>query len=57
MRDEVILEAPYGIIGKFVMLLFLKNYIENFLIERNSLIKEFAETDKWKLILKSDEQQ
>ena len=57
MRDEVILEAPYGIIGKFVMLLFLKNYIEKFLIERNSLIKEFAETDKWKLILKSDEQQ
>ena len=25
MRDEIILEAPYGIIGKFTMLLFLKN--------------------------------
>lgn len=54
MTDTIILEAPYGIIGKFAMFLFLKNYIKKFLVERNSLIKNFAETDKWKLILNND---
>ncbi|MEO7045034.1 MAG: SRPBCC family protein [Ferruginibacter sp.] len=54
MTDTIILEAPYGIIGKFAMFLFLKNYIKKFLVERNNLIKNFAETDKWKLILNND---
>jgi ligand-binding SRPBCC domain-containing protein len=51
MEDSLILKAPYGIIGKIVMACFLKNYIKNLLIERNSIIKDFAESEKWKLIL------
>ncbi len=56
MKDEIILEAPYGLIGKAIMAVFLKNYIKRFLQKRNTLIKEFAETDKWKLILQINEQ-
>lgn len=56
MTDKIVLEAPYGPMGKIVMFFFLKNYIKRFLIERNKLIKEFAETEKWKKILKSNEQ-
>ena len=52
MRDIILLEAPFGLLGKIVMSIFLKNYFEKFLIERNAMIKEFAESDKWKLILK-----
>ena len=52
MKDTIQLEAPFGILGKMVMKLFLKNYFTGFLIERNNIIKEFAESDKWKLILK-----
>ena len=51
MEDTIQLEAPFGLLGKIVMSVFLKNYFKRFLIERNNLIKEFAETDKWKLIL------
>lgn len=54
MTDNIILEAPYGLIGKFAMNIFLKSYIKNFLVERNHLIKNFAETEKWKLILNND---
>ena len=51
MTDKIFLEAPLGLIGKFVMFIFLKNYIKKFLLERNALIKKFAETDQWKQII------
>ena len=31
--------------------LFLKNYMRNLLLQRNEVIKEYAETQKWKAIL------
>ena len=52
MNDRIILESPFGIFGKMGTGLFLKKYISKFLIERNETIKEYAETDKWKIILK-----
>ncbi|MFN0080943.1 MAG: SRPBCC family protein [Ferruginibacter sp.] len=52
MEDRIDLEAPCGLLGKLVMKIFLKNYFKRFLIERNTLIKEFAESNKWKAILK-----
>lgn len=51
MRDIFEFESPLGTVGKIVDALFLKKYLSKFLIERNSLIKEFAETEKWKEIL------
>lgn len=44
--------SPLGILGKLADVLFLKKYMTNFLILRNDTIKEFAETEKWKEILK-----
>lgn len=43
MSDVIHLEAPFGLLGKFVMWLFLKNYFKRLLTERNEVIKEYAE--------------
>ncbi|MEO5891267.1 MAG: SRPBCC family protein [Ferruginibacter sp.] len=51
MIDLVEFESPYGAVGKLVNKFFLKNYIEKLLLTRNAVIKEYAETQKWKLIL------
>lgn len=51
MADIFDYTAPLGILGKFANFLFLKNYMTRFLLERNAVIKEFAETDKWKEII------
>jgi ligand-binding SRPBCC domain-containing protein len=51
MIDLLHFETPYGIIGKMSNTLFLKSYLEKFLIKRNRMIKEYAETQKWKAIL------
>ena len=51
MKDRILLEAPYGILGKLVTAVFLKNYIKHFLIERNKTIKHYAENGQWKQIL------
>ena len=45
MKDVIFMIAPYGLIGKFVMEVFLKNYFLKFLKERNAMIKEYAETN------------
>ena len=51
MIDLVDFESPYAVLGKIVNSIFLKKYIETFLIKRNTTIKEYAETGKWKVIL------
>jgi ligand-binding SRPBCC domain-containing protein len=51
MKDIIYLEAPYGLLGKFVMWIFLKNYFRKLLVERNKVIKEYAENEKWKIVL------
>lgn len=44
MIDFFEFESPFGILGKIVNQLFLKNYLKSFLIERNRMIKEIAES-------------
>ena len=51
MIDIVDFQSPYGILGSIVNKFFLKKYIENFLAKRNNIIKEYAESEKWNLIL------
>ncbi len=51
MIDLVNFESPYGGLGKFVNKVYLKKYIEKLLLKRNAVIKEYAETEKWKAIL------
>ena len=51
MKDRFEFESPFGPIGKLFNTLVLTNYLKRFLIERNAVIKEYAETDKWKEII------
>ena len=53
MKDVIYVEAPYGMLRKFVLWLFLKNYFKKLLIERNNIIKQYAESEKWKIVLKN----
>lgn len=51
MIDILEFAAPLGIIGRVFERVFLKNYLKRLLIKRNKIIKEFAESEKWKQIL------
>jgi len=51
MIDLVAFEAPYGAAGKLIEKWVLKTYLQKLLSTRNMVIKEYAETQKWKLIL------
>ncbi|GAK77782.1 uncharacterized conserved protein [Nonlabens ulvanivorans] len=55
MTDIFDYKSPFGNLGKLVDKLFLKGYMTELLSERNKIVKEFAETDKWKSVLKEDE--
>lgn len=51
MIDMLDFETPHGIIGKLVNQFYLTDYLHHLLINRNKIIKEYAETQKWKAIL------
>lgn len=53
MKDIFDYQSPFGILGKLADGIFLKKYMTYFLVERNKLIKECAESDQWKSILSS----
>jgi ligand-binding SRPBCC domain-containing protein len=51
MTDIFDYRSPLGILGKLADYVLLKAYMTNLLSERNKVLKEFAESDKWKEIL------
>lgn len=51
MKDIFEFHSPFGLLGKVLDKFILINYLQKLLIERNNVIKEFAETDKWKVVL------
>lgn len=51
MTDIFDYKSPFGILGKVADYLFLKSYMTELLIQRNRIVKEFAESYKWKEIL------
>ena len=51
MTDFFDYKSPYGILGKLADKLFLKKYMTELLTERNLVIKEFAESEKWKELI------
>lgn len=51
MKDVFVCEAPFGFVGRIVEQLILTNYLKKFLIERNAIIKEYAETDLYKTLI------
>jgi ligand-binding SRPBCC domain-containing protein len=52
MKDVFEFESPFGILGTIFNKLILENYMKRFLIERNLMIKEIAESGNWKNYLK-----
>jgi ligand-binding SRPBCC domain-containing protein len=51
MIDILNFESPYGIIGKWFNRIYLKNLLQKFIVQRNIVIKDYAETGKWKALL------
>ena len=51
MIDLFRFETPYGWLGKMMNRIFLTRYMQQLLQQRNEVIKEYAETEKWKTVL------
>lgn len=51
MKDVFTFQAPWGILGRLANVLFLTRYMRKFLIQRNAVIRDIAESDQWKAIL------
>jgi ligand-binding SRPBCC domain-containing protein len=51
MTDYFDYISPLGPIGKIADKIFLKKYMTKLLKKRNQTIKEFAESEKWKIVL------
>ncbi|MBC8046714.1 MAG: SRPBCC family protein [Fimbriimonadaceae bacterium] len=54
ITDKFEFESPFGIFGKIFNHIFLTSYLKGFITDRNKIIKEYAETDKWKTILNKE---
>ena len=54
MTDIFEFHSPLGILGQIFNKLVLTNYLKNLLIDRNQIIKEYAETEKWKVVLNTE---
>ena len=48
MTDKLQYETPFGIIGKLFDVVFLKNHMIHFLLERNKVLKEISENNSLK---------
>ncbi len=51
MKDRFEYESPYGLFGKLFNQLVLTKHLTRFLIKRNNVIKDFAESGRWKEII------
>jgi len=52
MKDIFDFQSPFGIFGRVFNKLILIRYLTNLLIDRNNIIKDFAESGKGELLLK-----
>ena len=51
MTDVFDYQSPLGSLGRLADKIFLEKYMTDLLKERNRIVKEFAESDKWKIVL------
>src|SRR5215510_13990407 len=51
MIDLIHFETPYGAIGKWFNALYFTRYMRKLIESRNGVIKDYAESDKWKKLL------
>ena len=52
--DEFEFYAPLGILGRLAELCFLTKYMESFLLKRNRVLKDLAESQRWKRYLRDE---
>jgi hypothetical protein len=48
MRDHFVFAAPLPLIGVIAEAIFLRRYMTTLLIRRNEILKQVAESDRWK---------
>jgi ligand-binding SRPBCC domain-containing protein len=53
MRDVFTFQSPLGILGRIADFLFLSRYMRSFLLDRNRVIKDTAESIGWKLYIRN----
>ena len=51
MIDLLDFETPYGRLGKVFNKIYLTRYLRKLLEQRNYVLKQYAETNKWKQVL------
>jgi ligand-binding SRPBCC domain-containing protein len=51
MIDLLYFETPYGSLGKLFNKIYFTRYMKRLLEQRNRIIKEVAESEKWKKLL------
>ena len=51
MIDIMSFETPYGGLGKLINNIYLTRYMNRLLEQRNKVIKEYAESNKWQNVL------
>ncbi len=51
MMDKFTYTSPLGVLGKLADVLFLEQYMTQLLLKRNEVVKEFAESGRWKEVL------
>jgi ligand-binding SRPBCC domain-containing protein len=51
MIDLFSFAAPYGSFGNIASKIYLTSYLKKLLEHRNNVIKEYAESEKWKFVL------
>jgi ligand-binding SRPBCC domain-containing protein len=51
MTDHFEFQSPLGFLGSIVDRLFLTSYLRRFLVRRNGVLKQMAESDGWKKYL------
>ena len=49
--DMIDFDGPRDFIGKVMGKLYLKRYLEKFIHKRNTLIQQYAESEKWRAVL------
>lgn len=52
MKDIFSYEVPLGVAGTLFDRIVLRRYMKNLLVKRNTCIKQYAETDQWRAIIK-----
>ncbi|MGV3607987.1 MAG: SRPBCC family protein [Planctomycetaceae bacterium] len=56
MRDLFTYTSPWGLLGRLADWLFLERYLRNFLMKRNRILQQVAESEEWKQYLPQSDQ-